>query len=224
MSAVTFFTEDSLEIEIPVWVHDLESFRQWVRSDEFPEEGQICWFGNPWIDMSKEQIFSHNQVKLEIARVLANLVKEDQTGMFFADGARLSHATADLSNVPDGMFAKSETIKNEKLKMVESADKAGPIELEGTPDMVLEVISTSSVQKDTDILFDRYWRAGIAEYWMIDARGDRLRFQIYETTSGGFRIVKPVDGWSASKIFECSFRLTESENALGHREFSLDSR
>src|SRR5256885_8764701 len=46
----------------------------------------------------------------------------------------------------------------------------GYLELEGTPDMVLEVVSESSVQKDTKRLRQLYWQAGIREYWLVDAR------------------------------------------------------
>jgi len=53
-------------VTIPAWVDDLDSFRRWARSDEFPESGRICFLnGEVWVDMSKEQAFWHNQVKSE---------------------------------------------------------------------------------------------------------------------------------------------------------------
>jgi Uma2 family endonuclease len=37
--------------------------------------------------------------------------------------------------------------------------------------MVLEVVSASSVEPDTQTLRELYWAAGIKEYWLVDARG-----------------------------------------------------
>ena len=44
--------------------------------------------------------------------------------------------------------------------------------------MALEVVSESSVHKDTVQLRELYWRAGIAEYWLVDARPASPRFDI----------------------------------------------
>src|SRR4051794_24876815 len=93
------------EVRLPEWVVGLQSFRRWADSDEFPEEGRIDYLkGEVWIDMSKEQVFSHNQCKTEFTAVLASLVKAEKLGRYFTDGLRLSNVGADLSAVPDGMF------------------------------------------------------------------------------------------------------------------------
>ena len=48
--------------------------------------------------------------------------------------------------------------------------------MEGPPDLCVEIISPSSVEKDTDLLFKRYAKAGIQEYWLIDALGASPQF------------------------------------------------
>ena len=50
--------------------------------------------------------------------------------------------------------------------------------LEGSPDLVIEVVSDGSVRKDMVRLRDQYWQAGIQEYWLIDVRGEHLLFDI----------------------------------------------
>src|SRR5690349_1237863 len=41
-------------VDIPLWVIDLDSFRRWMDSDDFPEEGRINYIkGEVWVDMSK---------------------------------------------------------------------------------------------------------------------------------------------------------------------------
>src|SRR5262245_23847316 len=57
------------EVEIPNWVTDLNAFRRWVHSLAVPEDARVYWVdGKVWVDMSKEQIFSHVDVKTEIVR------------------------------------------------------------------------------------------------------------------------------------------------------------
>jgi len=61
---------DSQTIRIPAWVTEFDSFRRWARSDEFPDHGRICFpDGEVWVDMSKEQIVSHNQASVYSSRV-----------------------------------------------------------------------------------------------------------------------------------------------------------
>ena len=73
------------------------------------------------------------------------------------------------------------------------------MELEG-PDLVVEIVSDSSVTKDTQRLPLSYWQAGVTEYWLVDVGGERLSFQIYSrrnllwTGGGGSRGVSTVRG------------------------------
>jgi hypothetical protein len=54
-------------VQIPDWVEDLESFRRWAHSDEFPETGRICYLdGEVWVDMSKEQFFRTTRPRMSL--------------------------------------------------------------------------------------------------------------------------------------------------------------
>lgn len=212
---------DNHTVRIPAWVVDLDSFRRWLQSDDFPESGRICYFdGEVWIDMSKEQIFTHNQVKGEFNVVVGGLVKREQLGRYFPDGVLVSNAEANLASQPDGVFVAPESLQTGKIRLVEGVE-GGYVEFEGTPDIVLEVISTSSVEKDTDILPDLYWRAGIPEYWLVDARGDQPTFDILRHSSKGYVETRRRSGWLRSKVLGVSFRLTRQTDSLGHPDFTL---
>ena len=77
--------EDS--VVIPDGISDLEAFRRWAHSEDFPDAGRICFLhGELWVDMSKEQVFTHNQLKQEFNLVLGGLVKVQRLGRFFPDG------------------------------------------------------------------------------------------------------------------------------------------
>src|SRR5205085_733829 len=151
------------EVFIPEWVETLLAFRRWCDSAEFPEEGRIDYLqGEVWVDMSPEQIFSHNQVKAEYNYVLFGLAKKEKPGRYFPDGARWSNLDADISVVPDGLFISNESMREANIQLIEGA-REGYVEIDGLPDIVLEIISDSSVKKDTKRLPTLYWEAGVKE-------------------------------------------------------------
>ncbi len=160
MSTVQFETES---VRIPLWVADLPSFRRWAESEESPDKAIVCYLaGELWVEMSKEQVYSHNHVKTEFARVLAGLVKQRRLGRYFGDGLFLTNVEADICTKPDGTFVSREAFDESRVRLIEGATE-GFVEIEGTPDMVLEVVSGSSVSKDCQWLRDLYWKAGIPE-------------------------------------------------------------
>src|SRR5690349_956946 len=135
----------------------------------------------------------------------------------------LSNPAADLSTEPDGSFCFSHTVQSWRLRLIQGPQE-GFMELEGIPDMVLEIISRSSVKKDTERLRDLYWRAGISEYWLVDARAAPPRFDIFRLTKDGDVAVEPQDGWIFSAIFGHVFQLTQQTDPLGHPQYKLHAR
>ena len=67
----------------------------------------------------------------------------------------------------------NDSFRTGRVKLIEGKED-GYVELEGSPDMVLEVVSDSSVEKDNDVLMDLYWKAGIREYWVLDVNARQL--------------------------------------------------
>ncbi len=219
----TFVTDES-RVRIPHWVADLSSFRHWVQSDEIPEKVRIGYLnGEVWVDMSKEQVFFHNQDKNEYGFVLTGLAKSGRPGQYFPDGLRVSNREANLSAQPNGTFVCDDSFDSGRVRLVPGA-RDGVVELEGSPDMVLEIVSWSSVHKDTVTLLDLYWRAGIREYWLVDVRGDRLVFEIYRHTAKGYVATRKQGGWVKSAVFGRSFRLVRQMDKRGNPAYTLAVR
>jgi Putative restriction endonuclease len=211
-------------ISVPGWVIDIDSFRRWSDAEDFPEEGRIWWLcGEVWVDMSKEQIFTHVGVKTEITAVTHWIAKTDKLGMVLADGLLLSNFAADICGNPDMTFLSNETLRSDRIRLIEGVE-GGYTELQGSPDMLLEVLSKGSVHKDEVVLRQAYWEAGVREYWLVDARKQPLRFDILNHTPRGFAARRKKDGWIKSDVFGKSFRLSQSTNDLGHPEYSLEVR
>jgi Uma2 family endonuclease len=208
-------------IAVPDWVTDIDSFRRWTETDDCPNEYRLGWLkGQVWIDMTREQLYTHLLVKAEYYFHLTRIVKEGNLGIFIPDGLLLSNFAADISGNPDGTFLSQETLHSDRVRLLEGA-RGGCTEVQGSPDMVLEVVSNSSVRKDYHQLRTAYWEADIREYWLVDARKEPLKFDILRHTPRGYVATRKQDGWSKSAVFGKSFKLTQRKNDLGHPEFTL---
>jgi hypothetical protein len=210
-------------VDIPEWVRDLESFRRWARSPECPEKVRLAFYeGDLWVDADMEQFYAHNDVKAECTAVLRPLAAASGRGRYGTDGMLLSHPGVGLSTAPDGFFFTFEGVASGRIRAV-SGVKGGVVEFEGTPEMVLEGVSDSSEDKDLVDLPVLYWKAGITEYWVIDARGDNVRFELLRRGPKAYTSTrKQAGGWLRSDVFDRSFRLIRASDPLGKPIFSLE--
>jgi Uma2 family endonuclease len=203
---------------------DLESFRRWAHSDAFPARGQFAFLrGVLWVDLTMEKFLTHNQVKLAFTLAIGLLLQRWSLGRFVPDRMLWTHVEADVSTEPDGLFFAWAALASGRLRWIEAVE-GDYIELQGTPDLVLEIVSASSVNKDTVVLRDLYWRAGVPEYWLVDARGETATFEILQRTPTGYAAVEAKEGWVASAIFGHQFQLTRQTDPLGHPQFVVATR
>lgn len=209
----------------PRAARSLAGFREWYASDDFPEEGCICYLaGELYIDMGHERISSHVTVKTTIARILEGLALELDLGQYYGDGCRVVDKDADLSAEPDGCYLTWDAIESGRARLRQSDDGQDVTELVGAVDMVLEVVSPSSVRKDKAVLPDLYHRAGVSEYWLIDARKSKVVFNIFRRAAKKYVPVTDANGWLASVVFGREFRLTRKKNRIGIWQYTLHVR
>jgi Uma2 family endonuclease len=211
-------------VSIPTSAFTLAGFRDWATSDDFPEHVRAAFLGDEvFIDMSNEEPESHISVKDEFIRTIKNLNRELKLGKFYGDGLLVSNEEANVSNNPDASFYSRQALQSGRARLVPKADRPNRYrEMEGTPDWVLEVLSDSSVRKDTQQLREAYHRAGIPEYWLVDARGDEIHFQILYRRKSGYAAAPVKDGWQHSRVFGRSFRLVRQQDEFGLLEYTLE--
>jgi Uma2 family endonuclease len=217
------YTVGNGEIRIPASAWTFAGFRAWSRSDDFPERGRIDFINQEiFVDMSAEELNKHGQPKFEITRVVGNLVVKHDRGMFFPDRTRVVHTEAGLSNEPDAAFASWESLDSGRVRLVPHDQETDSyLELEGTPDWAVEIVSASSVHKDTVQLRAAYHRAGIPEYWLVDARGEQIDFQILWHGPQEY-VSAPRRGASQeSRVFGRLVRLLRKRNRMGYWEYQL---
>lgn len=70
----------------------------------------------------------------------------------------------------------------------------------GAPDFIVEVLSTSTMNKDMFLKLKKYENAGVREYWMVDAKKQRIITYFFEEDSApviyGIDSKIPVKIWS----------------------------
>ena len=57
--------------------------------------------------------------------------------------------------------------------------------IDGAPDLIVEIVSKDSVQRDREDKFDEYEAAGVREYWIIDNRPRRHSAEFYRLNRDG---------------------------------------
>jgi len=211
---------DDLAVCIPASALSPVAFSAWSLSGAAPERGRFALLGGElFIDMNAQIIGTHGRVKLAVSQVIGVLVTERNLGEFHLDGTRLTHVEAEISNDPDACFVSWDSLQTGKVSLVRNS-KDEEESLIGSPDWVLEVVSRSSVRKDTVVLRERYFLAGIREYWLIDARREKIKFEILVRGAAAYLPQPVVDGWQISPVFERRFSLVRQE-VNGYWRFEL---
>lgn len=227
MATSITFHDEFQDVVLPP-VDSLAGFRQWAASNEFPERGRIDFIaGRIEVDMAAEELSAHGSVKIAIIYSLEGLVRATRAGRLYSDKVRVSSIEAELSVEPDVVFVSKRSLSTGRVRRVPKA-RSRPgryIEIQGAPDLVVEIVSDSSVTKDTQELPPRYWQAGAEEYWVADARGERLQFQIHHRGPTGWEpATADSEGFQHSTVFGRSFRLACQTEEDGEPLYDLEIR
>ena len=93
----------------------------------------------------------------------------------------------------------------------------------GTPDLVVEIVSRSSVEKDIVLLRRAYRRAGIPEYWLIEARGESIGVELLVLRGNRYVAAPARGGWRTSPVLGRRVRLERSRNRMGRWRYQFVS-
>jgi Uma2 family endonuclease len=199
----------------------LSGFRAWVTSDEFPEKWRVSFLNGAILFEMTEETETHNKVKVEIQSTLVAINKKHHLGTVYGDGVQLSNKAANLSTCPDAIYISRQTLRTGRVKRVQRKGRNEYVELEGTPDVVVEVVSRSSRRKDLVDLPALYHRAGIPEYWLVDALGEEIDFKILRRGPRQYTSIEPQRGWLRSPVLERQFKLVRNRDEDGDWQYDL---
>jgi Uma2 family endonuclease len=217
---------DEAPICIPASARRLDGFRAWATSPEFPSRGWIAFLdGTIWIDMSPEEFETHNKVKVAIESTLYRWSLRYELGTVYGDRSLVTNRAAKLSTEPDCSFVSFDSMKSKRVKQVGRKGQPGEyMEMLGSPDLVVEIVSRSSMAKDLRTLRRLYHRAGVSEYWLVNALGESLDFEILLRKPKVY-VPAPADGkWRRSAVLGGSFRLRRRRDPIGLWQYILDAK
>lgn len=212
------------ELDIPVGHLTFEEFRHWTLSTVFPERGRFDFLcGRVEADMSPESLYSHNKPKGRVYSVLDRHADKNGLGEVFTDRARVVVEAVGLSCEPDVTFISHEAFDSGRVTLTRKDGRQNDaVEIVGPPDLVVEIVSDSSVVKDTRDLFELYYQAGIREYWLIDARGDEIVFRLLTRGETSWTEVDTDrEGFRTSLVLGRRYRLDRSANQRGEWRYDL---
>jgi Uma2 family endonuclease len=213
------------DVEIPGDIASLEDFRQWALSDKFPERGRFDYIrGVIEVDLTPQRHALHAAVKPAVLNRLSERVLGTDLGNVYFDQTRVSSPPADLSAAPDGVVLCHKTIERGSVRLVpaEIGSRAF-VEIEGGPDLVVEIVSPTSITRDLERLPSAYFDAGVREYWLVDARKDAFVFQIFRRGERAFeQAAVDSEMYQHSDLLGCRYRLERTRRR--HEEWRYDLR
>jgi Uma2 family endonuclease len=140
-----------------------------------PEDGQRHEIIDGEHYVSPAPTMSHQRVLSRLARRLGVFVEEKGLGEVFFAPCDILFSRYDVVQ-PDLLY-----ISNERAGIVTEKN------VQGSPDLIVEVLSPRTRDRDEGIKLDLYERSGVLEYWILDPVLKKA--QIYRRTGDRLQIV-----------------------------------
>jgi Uma2 family endonuclease len=160
-----------------------EDFLEWNGTDGVWAEwieGEIVYMSNPSL--------THQRIARFLVGILQFFVESKNLGEILPAPFQLKFDFQDSSRQPDLMFVSNANASKVKKQFVQ-----------GTADLIIEIISPESRTRDKGDKFYEYEQAGVKEFWLIDA--DRKRAEFYTLGDDGFfNFILAENGVYASKV------------------------
>lgn len=142
---------------------------------DLPETAERCELidGEYWIMPSPTG--AHQGAILNVGSELWRFVRANRLGKAFIAPFDVILSPDDVFQ-PDVMF-----LSNERMRRYTRDN------IRGAPDLVMEVLSPSTANRDRGVKRDRYARFGVLEYWLIDTAAKNI--QVLAANMGAFERV-----------------------------------
>jgi Uma2 family endonuclease len=145
-----------------------EAFLAWADEDIHAEwvDGEVIIFMPP--------VYRHQAIISFLCQLLGLFVEADDLGVVLIAPFEMRARPGGSAREPDLLFVARAHL-----------DRLTPERLVGPADLVVEVISESSVGRDREEKFREYAAAGVPEYWLFDPRPGQQRADFFRLTEAG---------------------------------------
>lgn len=147
------------------YIHDISELDL---SKKYTYADYLLWRFNERVELITGRIFKmspaprswHQKISMELSSHFHIFLKGKSCAVFAAPfDVRLPVAGED--------YAKSENVVQPDISVVCDPQKIDSLGCKGAPDLIVEIISKSSVTKDLHEKYDLYQASGVKEYWII---------------------------------------------------------
>ena len=128
----------------------------------FPEDGQRHEIIDGEHYVSPAPIPKHQRVSMRLSIRVGGFVEQHGLGEAFASPIDVLLSRHDILQ-PDLLF-----ISNERAAILKDRN------IQGAPDLVVEILSESTRKLDERLKLARYELLGVREYWIVDPLADRV--------------------------------------------------
>ena len=172
-----------------------------------------------------EELNSHGYLKSLLGSEICAMVRQKQLGKVLIDRALFAHRGAELGSEPDVLFCSYAAIESGRVRFVERVPGSGRfLSVQGSPDLLVEIISDSSVRKDMVQLRADYFTAGVREYWILDARQQPLVFHLLtrgDPATDWTEAAPAADGTRRSPVLDRRVSIVRGTDPIGGIEWNV---
>jgi len=160
----------------PNWVRPAQG--QWTYEDylRLPDDGKRYEIIDGVLYVSNAPNSDHQFTVTELGAELRNFVKKNNLGRVLVAPFEVHLDETSRPVQPDILFVKTERWPPERVAF-----------FAGAPDLIVEVISPSSVRTDRVIKFTAYERVGVPEYWLANPHTRTV--EVYTVSQGEYALL-----------------------------------
>jgi len=160
----------------------------------------LTWDENELIEIIDGEAFMmatplriHQKISGELFRQLANYLEGKNCEVYAAPfGVRLFEQDGDRPEDVDTVVEPDISVVCDRSRL----DKHG---CKGAPDLIVEILSPSSLRHDRLVKLNLYQRAGVREYWIVDPE-NRSVMVFLPDSNGSFRIQEDYGREDVAKV------------------------
>jgi Uma2 family endonuclease len=209
---------DNEEISVPMGLETLGEFRRWFHTGNYPEKKRIDFIaGDVWIQPSQEGLL-HNEICVQLLVTLGTWQRERKV-ISLLKSMRYTNLNTKLSTAPDLMYFSSESVKRHEVELRDGNDC---VEVMGSPEIMVEVSSKFTYQRDTTVLRQQYWQAGVREYWLADSRKTPSLRILHRSGKQFSQPKEDAQGWQTSHVLQAKCKLNTEPGPAGTTRVTLE--
>jgi Uma2 family endonuclease len=156
---------------------------------EFCDEDTFAEYVDGEVIMNSPVSYKHNQIMSFLDTIIRMFISKKDLGIIFTEGFQIRIAP-NRRRIPDLFFVSEEN----PVKITDT-------EINGAPDLVIEIVSPSSVARDWREKYLEYEAAGITEYWVIDPNSKHAEIYVLDENRK-YQVQKVENGIVKSNVLD----------------------